>query len=261
VLEGMRWRTREEIGDTKGTGMFYSVGIPGILPARNEKETTGSTNQREKAHASMTAEESADAQGKGTSIPDDAGALSMLYEEFRRPIHSYIYRLLGNQEDADDVTQEVFVRACLAWENLYDRSHLSAWLYRIATNLCVDLLRRRKRISWWPLTAPNSNHERFEGHNSDDNSPLLPDSGGIPEIAEREHIRLALENMPEEYAIALVLSVAQGTPYQEIAAIVGISPNAAATRITRAKKMFAEEYQRINTESPKEGLGKQENRR
>ncbi|MFL5664858.1 MAG: hypothetical protein ACJ8BW_26450, partial [Ktedonobacteraceae bacterium] len=66
--------------------MFNSVTIPGILPARNEKETTGSTNQREKAHASMTAEESADAQGKGTSISDDASALSMLYEEFRRPI-------------------------------------------------------------------------------------------------------------------------------------------------------------------------------
>jgi RNA polymerase sigma-70 factor, ECF subfamily len=257
----MGWHTREKIGDMKGTGMFYSVGIPGILPARNEKEATESTNQREKAHASMTAEESADPPDMGTSISDDASALSMLYEEFRRPIHSYIYRLLGNQEDADDVTQEVFVRACLAWDNLYDRSHLSAWLYRIATNLCVDFLRRRKRISWWPLSLPNTNNERFEGRNSDDNSPLLPDSGGIPEIAEREHIRLALENIPEEYAIALVLSVAQGVPYQEIAVIVGISPNAAATRITRAKKMFAEEYQRINTESSKEGLGKQENRR
>lgn len=261
MLEGMRWRTREEIGDTKGTGMFYSVGIPGILAARNEKETTRDTQAREKAHASMTAEESADTSGVNRSIPDNANTLSMLYEELRSPIHTYIYRLLGNQEDADDVTQEVFVRACLAWENLYDRSHLSAWLYRIATNLCIDFLRRRKRIFWRPLTAPNSNNERSDGPSSDDNSPLLPDSGGIPEIAEREHIRLALENMPEEYAIALILSVAQGTPYQEIAAIVGISPNAAATRITRAKKMFAEEYQRINAESAREGLGKQENRR
>jgi RNA polymerase sigma-70 factor (ECF subfamily) len=52
--------------------------------------------------------------------------------------------------------------------------------------------------------------------------------------------------MPAEYAIALVLSASQGVPYQEIAIITGISPNAAATRISRAKRMFAEYYSRLN---------------
>ena len=129
--------------------MFYSVVIPGILLERPVRETgvgtlSGGqvTRRRGSVHASMTAEKSRDA-----SSSDDADALSVLYEQFRRPIHSYIYRLLGNIEDADDVTQEVFVRACIAWDGLYDRGNLSAWLYRIATNLCVDLLRRRKRIS------------------------------------------------------------------------------------------------------------------
>src|SRR5258708_29078772 len=86
------------------------------------------------------------------SLSDDAHALSALYERFRRPIRSYIYRLLRSQEDADDVTQEVFVRVFTAWDGLHDRDNLSAWLYRIATNLSVDLLRRRKRISCWSLT-------------------------------------------------------------------------------------------------------------
>jgi RNA polymerase sigma-70 factor (ECF subfamily) len=251
--------------------MFYSVVIPGILPVRPVRETLVGTlsgrqsgglrqqvtRRRESVHASMTAEKSRDAQRVDASSFNDAGALSLLYEQFRRPIHSYIYRLLGNVEDADDVTQEVFVRACIAWDGLYDRNNLSAWLYRIATNLCVDLLRRRKRISRWPLTYRNSDDERFENGTGDDSLPLLPDSGGIPEIAEREHIRLALANMPEEYAVALVLSAAQGVPYQEIALIVGISPNAAATRISRAKRKFAEQYQRLS----KEGVEKQENRR
>jgi RNA polymerase sigma-70 factor (ECF subfamily) len=247
--------------------MFFSVVIPGILlegPVRETGVGTLSgrqerrpgdgmdTRRRESVHASMTVEKSTDATSS-----EDADALSLLYEQFRRPIHSYIYRLLGSLEDADDLTQEVFVRACIAWDGLYERNNLSAWLYRIATNLCVDLLRRRKRISWWPLSYHNSNDDRFESGASDDNSPLLPDSGGIPEIAEREHIRLALSNMPEEYAVALVLSAAQGIPYREIAAIVGISPNAAATRISRAKRMFAEQYQRLN----KEGVEKQENLR
>ncbi len=137
----------------------------------------------------------------------DAHALSALYERFRRPLHSYIYRLLGSQEDADDVTQE------------------------------VDLLRRRKRISWWSLTSHTCGDEGFF---------LPPDDGGIAEIAEREHIRLAIANMPEDYAAALVLNVVQGVPYQEVAAVVGISPGAAAIRISRAKKMFVEQYQRIS---------------
>ena len=83
-------------------------------------------------------------------VPAQADALDFgaLYEKFSRLIHSYIYRLLGSQEDADDVTQEVFTRAYLSWNDLYDRDNLSPWLYRIATNLCVDQLRRRKRISW-----------------------------------------------------------------------------------------------------------------
>jgi RNA polymerase sigma-70 factor, ECF subfamily len=190
--------------------------------------------------------ESPDKDSSEASLFDDAHALSALYERFRRPIHSYIYRLLGSQEDADDVTQEVFVRVFTTWDGLYDRDHLSAWLYRIATNLSVDLLRQRKHISWWSLTPHNRGDEHFHGALGDESFFLPPDDGGIPAIAEREHIQLAIANMPEEYAVALILNAARGVPYQEVAAMVGISPSAAATRISRAKKMFVEHYQRVS---------------
>ncbi len=228
--------------------MFYSVVFPGILQARRPAGTILLNAQRsEKAIVDMTVEKPVDQQG--ASITSDKSDLIRLYEQYRRPIHSYTYRLLGNMEDADDVTQEVFVRACSSWSELYERERLSAWLYRIATNLCVDQLRRRKRISWWPLSGRSRENEQGEHAANDDMLNFLSDSGGIPEIAERELIRLTLANMPEEYAIALILSAAQGVPYQEIADIAGISPNAAATRISRAKKMFSEQYQRLNKES------------
>ena len=233
--------------------MFYSATTPAILAARPVKIAPGGTQPGEKVYVRMTADKSQDARRIPASLDDDASALSLLYEQFRRPIHSYIYRLLGNLEDADDVTQEVFVRACISWDGLYDRNNLSAWLYRIATNLCVDLLRRRKLISWWPLLRRNPAGEHLEGASEEEASYLPSDSGGIPEIAEREHIRLALANIPAEYAIVLVLSAAQGIPYQEIAVIVGISPNAAATRISRAKRMFAEQYQRLSVTNDTRG--------
>jgi RNA polymerase sigma-70 factor, ECF subfamily len=179
---------------------------------------------------------------------EQSSDLILLYEQYKRPIHSYIYRLLGSLEDADDLTQEVFIRAFVSWNELYDHHNLSPWLYRIATNLCVDLLRRRKRISWWPLARQRPADAQFERSAEEDASYLPTDSGGIPEVFEREHIRLTLANMPEEYSVVLVLSAAQGIPYQDIAQILGISPNAAATRISRAKRMFTEQYQRLSKE-------------
>lgn len=246
--------------------MFNLVANTGILPARVGK-TTREVVQRdrqagpaERFHAGIMAEQSEDAittsamqTSSHAERAEEARALSMLYEQYKKPIHSYIYRLLGNLEDADDITQEVFVRACTSWNGLYERDNLSSWLYRIATNLCVDVMRRRKRISWRSLAAQNGQNDRF-GSAGEDGSYLLPDSGGIPEIAERDHIRQALAGIPEEYAVVLVLSAAQGIPYQEIAAVLGISPNAAATRISRAKRMFAQQYLRIS----QEGVEKQE---
>ena len=248
--------------------MFYSIAIPGILEAwpgasRQNEISSRPTNDyasaaisprgerssqsRDKAHTSMTTNKSTDSSDINTTLySSDVHVLDfgMLYEKFKRPLHSYIYRLLGSHDDADDLTQEVFTRAYVAWNDLYDRDNLSSWLYRIATNLCIDQLRRRKRISWWPLMRRSHTGEQLNG---DEEIPYLPtDTGGIPEIAEREHIQLALSNIPVDYAIVLVLSAAQGVPYQEIGKIVGISPNAAATRISRAKRLFAEQYQRLS---------------
>jgi RNA polymerase sigma-70 factor (ECF subfamily) len=237
--------------------MFYSLTFPAILQVHAVRANPVNTHLGERVPASMTVEKPVDPQGSDFASRDAGLTLTMLYEQFKRPIHSYVYRLLGNQEDADDITQEVFVRACTSWSGLYERDRLSPWLYRIATNLCVDQLRRRKRISWWPLSLRSHKDGFDEDAGNDDTSSLLADSGGIPEIAEREHIRLTLMSMPEEYAVALVLSAAQGIPYQEIAAILAISPNAAATRISRAKRMFAEKYEHIS----KEGTGKQEKAR
>jgi RNA polymerase sigma-70 factor, ECF subfamily len=197
----------------------------------------------EKVPVRMPVDKSAD-QSIVSTAADDA-LFTQLYEQYHRPIRSYTYRLLGRLEDADDVTQEVFVRACASWSGLHEREQLSSWLYRIATNLCIDLLRRRKRISWWSL-HPRSNDDGSIEERHSDLSPFLADGGGIPEIAERELIQLTLAQLPAEDSAILVLSAAQGIPYQEIATIIGISPNAAATRITRAKKRFAKQYQRLN---------------
>jgi len=230
--------------------MFYFSAIPGIV-------STHDGRRREGGHTDTVGEEPAVAPGVDPALlSEDTQMLTLLYERFRQPIYTYLYRLLGNQEDAADATQEVFLRACMHWEKLRDRESLGEWLYRVATNLCIDLLRKRKRLSWWPLTRRSRDEEEESEREEDTRACLSADHGGILVVDEREHMQLALARLPHAYAVVLVLSVAQGIPYQEIASILGLSPGATASRLSRAKKMFVEQYQRIGQEND----GQQEKR-
>jgi RNA polymerase sigma-70 factor (ECF subfamily) len=174
--------------------------------------------------------------------------LTAVYTEFSSCIHSYVFHLLGNAEDADDVTQEVFIRAHGHLTELRDPARLRSWLYRIATNLCMDHLRRRTRQRrFFGITLP------IAGGPEDDQGTLtdIPQPGGtamIDGVAERDHILRALRRMPAKYASCLLLHSAQGLSYREIADILGISPGAAAVRLTRARDLFAKHYEELKGE-------------
>jgi RNA polymerase sigma-70 factor (ECF subfamily) len=175
--------------------------------------------------------------------------LTAVYTEFSGSIHSYVFHLLGNQEDADDVTQEVFIRAHGHLSELRDPARLRSWLYRIATNLCMDHLRRRTRQRrFFGITLPIS----ASGHDDDHGPPQdIPQPGGtavFDGVAERDHISQALQRMPTKYASCLLLHSAQGLSYREIADILGISPGAAAVRLTRARDLFAKHYEELKGE-------------
>jgi RNA polymerase sigma-70 factor (ECF subfamily) len=97
-----------------------------------------------------------------------------------------MYRMLDNQDDAADATQEVFLRACLHWEQLRNQDSLSEWLYRVATNLCIDLLRKRKRHSLWKLPRHSRVDEGDEGESEEDARAFLAaENSGILVVAER----------------------------------------------------------------------------
>jgi RNA polymerase sigma factor (sigma-70 family) len=221
--------------------MFYFSALPGLVSLHEGRRRGGDTDTRERAPAA--------APGSDLALPsDERQRLTLLYERFRRPIYSYIYRLLGNQDDAADATQEVFLRLCLHWEQLRDRDSLGEWLYRVATNLCIDLLRKRKRLSWWRLPRHTHDDEGEESEREETSAFVSAEHSSILAVAEREHIQLALARLPHDYAVVLVLSVVQDIPYRDIAGIIGLSPAATASRLSRAKKLFVEQYQRISQE-------------
>ncbi len=191
-------------------------------------------------------------------IPDEVSlALIKLYEKFRKPIHSYMYSLFGNQEDADDLTQEVFIHACNSWNSIYKGRHASLWLYSIATTLCIERLRRQKSPQF--PTEQNSNEDSSEGSLKENNLSLLSFHVDFCDSIKKESIQQALMSIPYEYAIILILNVSQKMSYQEVAAIMGISPGTAATNIQQAKKLFLNQYHRVIADKIKTGKSTDEN--
>lgn len=182
--------------------------------------------------------------------------LAGIYHEYSGPIHSYAFHLLGNQEDADDVTQEVFIRAYARLDQLRDPGSLRSWLYRIATNLCMDQMRRRSRIrrvlglavSLGPEDDPDAGPAR------DVAQPAA--QAALEGVAERDHIAAALRRMPPKYASCLLMSSVQGLSYHEIATALAISPGAAAVRLSRARDLFARYYDALRDESRDESASK-----
>src|SRR5687768_13872398 len=79
-------------------------------------------------------------------------AFGALFERFQTPIVNYIYRLVSDWETANDLAQDTFLKAYQALPRTAENLQISPWLYRIATNTALDALRRRKRITWVPIS-------------------------------------------------------------------------------------------------------------
>src|SRR5918997_3444381 len=97
----------------------------------------------------------------------DQAAFEAIVQRYERQIYTFIYRMMGDPDDAYDLTQDCFVRAYRSLGNTSADLNVSAWLHRIASNACLDVLRRRKKIRWLPWDM--SKHEHLLGsHPSDD---------------------------------------------------------------------------------------------
>jgi RNA polymerase sigma factor (sigma-70 family) len=182
----------------------------------------------------------AGAPAPGAEVPDapDAAELTLpepaewtppSWEEVVRThstrVYRLAYRLTGNQHDAEDLTQEVFVRVFRSLSS-YTPGTFEGWLHRITTNLFLDMVRRRSRI-------------RFEGL-AEDATERLP--GREPSPAQAYHdrhldadIQTALDALPPEFRAAVVLCDIEGLSYEEIAATLGVKLGTVRSRIHRGR--------------------------
>ncbi len=145
-------------------------------------------------------------------------------------VYRLAYRLTGNRQDAEDLTQETFVRVFRRWPS-YTPGTFEGWLHRITTNLFLDLVRRRQRIRFDAL--PDDAGDRLAG------SEAGPGAG-----LRRPHldadIQAALDALPPDFRAAVVLCDLEGLSYEEIAATLDIKLGTVRSRIHRGRVLLRE---------------------
>jgi RNA polymerase sigma-70 factor (ECF subfamily) len=175
-------------------------------------------------------------------------------EQHRRELRGYCYRMLGSGFEADDAVQETMVRAWKGLDSFEGRSAVRSWLYRIATNVCWDLLRGRQRrarpMELGPAVTPDPVHlsnvlpeHAWVSPIADDR--VLPDDGDPAEIAEaRETIRLAfvtaLQHLPARQRSVLILRDVLRWHATEVADLLETSVASVNSALQRARATLAD---------------------
>jgi RNA polymerase sigma-70 factor, ECF subfamily len=165
-----------------------------------------------------------------------------VYAELVRRYHPPILRLcLGILRDralADDMCQEVFIKAYERLASFRGQSAFSTWLYRIATNHCLEALRRRKRERSESLDALLEAHQPVAGMEA----PSRPER--ILENAD--FARRVLRTLPEEYQTVLILREGEGLSYEEIAKTMNCSLDSVKARLKRARRQLEETLRHLS---------------
>ena len=163
----------------------------------------------------------------------DSEAFSELVAAYQKTVYNIARRLLGSREDAEDLTQETFLAAYRRLGDFRGESRFSTWLCRIASNACIDALRRRKHTDALSLTLEDEDAEDAEWE--------IPDESLAPEALlsqklTRDAVRRGLRELSPEGRQVLILRELEGMSYEEIGETLGLEPGTVKSRIFRARK-------------------------
>lgn len=164
----------------------------------------------------------------------DTAAFEQLVTPLEDMVWRTCYHYMGNVEDAKDAAQETMLKAWRAIGSYRADAALSTWLYRVAASCCTDLLRKRKAR---PAASLDELHEAgFDPPQS----PAQQPETAVLESERRRDVRRALNDLPDDQRIALVMSAVEGHSYDEIAQVQGIAVGTVKSRINRARTRLAE---------------------
>jgi len=166
-------------------------------------------------------------------LDGDTNAFEVLVEDQKKVVFNLALRMLGNEEDAYDISQEAFLKAFTNLPGFRGDCKFSSWLYKLTTNLCLDFIRKRNRHKVIPLM--------YEDDDGDSEVMEIPDETFSPDIQTeqkqlRESVRAGLNQLPVQQREILVLREIGGLRYDEIGRQLNIEEGTVKSRIFRARK-------------------------
>ena len=166
----------------------------------------------------------------------DISAFEKLISLYEKKIYNYCYRMTNNREDAEDLTQDVFIKVYRNLKNFKGNSKFSTWIYRIAYNACVDKHRKKKKIQFFSLDS--GNHDNTGNTQLVSNNPLPED-----EIIQKERykkIQECIANLKPKYKTVIILRDIQNYSYEEIAEILQMPLGTVKSHISRARAALSD---------------------
>jgi len=161
------------------------------------------------------------------------GAFENLVTRYQKKIFAFIYRMVVVQEDARDLTQEVFIQVFRSLASFRGEAKFSTWLYRIAANRSIDLLRRNKRLQVIDFTAVDPS-----------DTPGLVLKSNPEDIYLREEkirrLRRIIAGLPDKYRLVFIMFHYEHLSYQQIAESLELPVKTVTTRLYRAKILLRE---------------------
>jgi len=170
----------------------------------------------------------------------DIEAFNALVERWQQRIHRFAYRYFCSHDEASEITQKTFIKAYKKLDTLEDAEKFSAWIYRIANNLCLDETKRAGRRRSAPMET-------------------LIEDPAVNSIAENPELRVqhqqlgkllqhALDQLPDEQRIVVIMKEYEGLKFREIAEILDVPENTAKSRMYYGLTKLRELFEKSNIE-------------